>query len=330
MNMKRNNMRAAVNKRYGPPEVVHVEEVEKPVPGKDEVLVKIHAAGVNSADSRMRSLNVPTGFGLIVRLVFGIFGPRNKILGMEFSGTIEALGSDVSKFEVGDAVFAGCMFGAHGEYRVIKQDAAIVLKPHNLSFEEAAAISFGGSTALNFLKIDGDIKAGERVLINGASGAVGIAAIQLAKHFGAHVSAVCSAANAELVLSMGADKVIDYANTDFAKTGETYDIIMDNVGNAKWGRVKNSLKSTGRLLMVVGGMPEMLQGAFVSRKNGKRVISGTSGDKAENLAVLAELAEAGKFRPFIQKAYDFTEIVAAHRHVDSGRKRGSIVVVMAG
>jgi len=228
-------MLAAINNEYGPPEIVHIAQVKKPEPKDNEVLVKIHAAGVNSADSRMRSLNVPKGFGIIVRLAFGIFAPRNKILGMEFSGTIEAIGSDVSKFKVGDEVFAGCMFGAHAEYRVIKQDAAIVLKPHILSFEEAAAMSFGGSTALNYLKINGNIKAGDRVLINGASGAVGIAAIQLAKYFGAHVSAVCSASNAELVLSMGVDRVIDYASTDFAKTGETWDIIMDNVGNAPWG-----------------------------------------------------------------------------------------------
>ncbi|MCF6326343.1 MAG: NAD(P)-dependent alcohol dehydrogenase [Devosiaceae bacterium] len=321
-------MKAALNRKYGGPDVVRIEEVEKPVAGKDEVLIKIHAAGINSADSRMRSLNVPKGFGIIVRLVFGIFAPRNKILGMEFSGTIESIGSDVSKFKVGDAVFAGCMFGAHAEYRVIKQDVAIVLKPKDLSFEEAGAMSFGGSTALNFLKIDGNIKTGERVLINGASGAVGIAAVQLAKYFGADVTAVCSAANAELVTSMGADRVIDYASTDFAKTGETFDIIMDNVGNAPWGRVKNSLKPTGRLLMVVGGMPEMLQGAFVSKKNGKRVISGTSGDNAVDLQFLAELAEAGKFKPFIEKTYRLEDIVAAHRHVDSGRKRGSIVIVM--
>ncbi len=319
-------MRAAVNKKYGPPEVVRVTEIEKPVPGDKEVLIKVHATTVNSGDARMRSLNVPKGFGVIVRLVFGIFAPRNPVLGMELSGVIEAIGRDVTKFKAGDEVFAGCLFGAHAEYRVAKQDAAIALKPENLSFEEAAALSFGGATALFFLEEKGKIKRGDKVLINGASGAVGVAAIQLAKYFGAHVSAVCSAGNGELVTSLGADRVIDYAREDFTGNGEEYDIIMDNVGNAPWSRSKGSLNARGLLLLVVAGLPQMLQAAFVSRKDGKKAIAGTPDDSAQTLQVLGKLAQEGELKPFIGNVYPLEEIAKAHAYVDSGRKRGSVVI----
>ncbi|HHG90846.1 MAG TPA: NAD(P)-dependent alcohol dehydrogenase [Devosia sp.] len=321
-------MRAAVYNKYGPPEVVRIVEVEKPVAKDGEVLIGIHATSVNSGDSRMRSLNVPEGFGVIVRLVFGIFSPRNPVLGMELAGTIEAIGRDVTKFKVGDEVFAACMFGAHAQYRVVKQDAAIALKPENLSFEEAAALSFGGTTALFFLKEKGNVKRGDRILINGASGTVGVAAIQLAKHFGAQVSAVCSAGNSEMVTSLGADRVIDYEREDFTENGEVYDIIMDNVGNAPWSRSKDSLTQTGRLLMVVAGLPQMLQAAFVSRKNGRRAIAGTPADSAEALLFLGKLARQGKYRPHIDRVFGLEDIVEAHAYVDSGRKRGSVVMAL--
>ncbi len=321
-------MRAAVYEKYGPPEVVRIVEVKQPVAKDDEVLIRIHATSVNSGDSRMRSLNVPKGFGVIVRLVFGIFAPRNPVLGMEFAGTIEAVGRDVTKFKVGDEVFSSCMFGAHAEYRVTKQDAAIALKPENLSFEEAAALSFGGTTALFFLKEKGNIKCGDKVLINGASGAVGIAAIQLAKHFGAHVTAVCSASNSELVTSLGADRVIDYAREDFAENGEVYDIIMDNVGNAPWSRSRGSLTPTGRLMLVVAGLPQMLQAVFVSRKDGRQALAGTPGDSAQTLQILGKLAQEGELKPLIDKVYPLEEIAKAHAYVDSGRKRGSVVITL--
>ncbi len=321
-------MRAAIYKKYGAPEVVQILEVKKPIPKNNEVLIKIYASTINSADWRLRSLEVPKGYGVLVRLAMGIFGPRNKILGMELAGVIEEIGKDVRKFKVGDEVFASCMFGAHAQYRVLKEDAAIALKPDNLSFEEASALSFGGSTALLFLKTLGDIKIGEKLLINGASGAVGVAAIQLAKYFGAEVTAVCSGANAELVKSLGAEKVIDYQKEDFSKNGQTYDLIMDNVGNASWSRVKNSLNETGRLLLVVAGLLEMIKAAFVSNKNGKRVLTGTPKDKSKDLQFLAELVEKGKYKPHIDNIYSLEEIVAAHSYVDSGRKRGSVVITM--
>jgi len=319
-------MKAALNRKYGAPDVVQIEEVEKPKPKDNEVLVKIIATSVNSGDCRLRSLNVPKGFGIIVRLAFGISAPRNKILGMEFAGIVESVGKDVSKFKVGDEVFASCFFGAHAQYRAVKESGAIVLKPENLSFEEASAMSFGGATALFFLKIQGNIKRGDRVLINGASGAVGVAAIQLAKYFGAEVSAICSGANTELVKSLGADKVIDYTKEDFTKNGNIYDIIMDNVGNATWKRVENSLKPTGRLLLVVAGLPETLQAAFVSKKHGKKALSGTPKDKFESLAFLAKLASEGKYKPHIDKVYPLEKIAEAHAYVDAGRKRGSVVI----
>ena len=319
-------MLAAVNKKYGVPDVVQIEEVAKPQPKDNEVLVKIYATSVNSGDARMRSLNVPTGYGMLVRLAFGIFAPRNSVLGMEFAGVVEEIGKDVTKFKIGDEVFASCFFGAHAQYRAVKQDGAITLKPKNLSFEEASAMCFGGTTALFFLKKLGNIKRGDKVLVNGASGAVGVAAIQLAKYFGAHVSAVCSGANTELVKSLGADAVIDYIKEDFTKNGKTYDIIMDNVGNVVWGRVKNSLKPTGRFLMVVAGMPQMIQAAFVSKKHGKMVLSGSPRDKSEELKFLVKLASEGKFKPHIDKVYLLEEIANAHAYVDSGRKRGSVVI----
>ncbi len=321
-------MRAAVYEKYGPPEMVRIAEIKKPVPKDDEVLVSIHATSVNSGDVRMRSLNVPKGFGIFVRAAFGIFAPRNPVLGMEFAGTIAAIGRDVTNFKVGDEVFSSCMFGAHAEYRVAKQDGALALKPENLSFEEAAALSFGGGTALFFLKEKGKIKRGDKVLINGASGAVGVAAVQLAKHFGAEVTAICSAGNAELVRSLGADMVIDYAEEDFTQNGKAYDIIMDNVGNAPWLRVRGSLAPTGRLLLVVAGMVQMLQSVFVSRKNGRQALAGTPMDSAKTLQFLSKLAEEGQLRPVIDKVYPLEEIVAAHAHVESGRKRGSVVITL--
>lgn len=320
-------MKAMMYKEYGGPEVVKYEEIEKPVPGDNEVLIKIHATTVSSGDWRARSLSLPAGFGLIGRLVFGIFGPRQSILGQELAGEIEAIGKDVTKFKTGDQVIAYAM-GTHAEYKTLPEDAKIVLKPINLSFEEATAIPFGGITALEFLRDMGKIQSGEKVLVVGASGATGSAAVQLAKHFGANVTGVSSAANLDLVKSLGADKVIDYTKEDFTKFGELYDIIVDTTGTAPWAVTKASLTPTGRLLVISGSLGDMLQSSFVSRKNGKKLVTGVSLGNVENLQFLVDLTAAGKFKPLIDRSYPFEKMVDAHAYVDTGRKRGSVVITM--
>ncbi len=322
-------MKAAVYEKYGPPDVVESREVEKPTPKDNEVLIRIHATTVTSGDWRVRSLNLPAGFGLLGRLVFGITRPRQPILGSELAGKIEARGKSVSKFKVGDEVFAfdGARMGCHAEYKCVAEDGALAPKPPNLTYEEAAALAFGGSTALDFFK-RAKLKREDKVLVNGASGAVGTAAVQLAKHFGAHVTGVCSTANLELVRSLGATPVIDYTQEDFTQNGETYDIIVDTVGTAPFSRCKNSLKDGGRLLLVLATLPDMLLIPWASMTSCKKVIAGPAAERAEDLRFLAQLAEAGEFKPVIDRRFPFEQIVAAHRYVDTGRKKGNVVITL--
>lgn len=320
-------MKAIVCTEYGPPEVLQIKELAKPIPGDSEILIKIHATTVTAGDWRVRSLEVPFGFKLIMRLVIGIFRPRQPILGSELAGTIEAVGKDVKKFKVGDPVFAfnGVGMGCHAEYKCMPEDGTVVPKPSNLTYEEAAALSFGGTTALDFLR-KGKLQKGERVLVNGASGAVGTATVQLARHFGAHVTAVCSTANLDLVKSLGAHQVIDYTQEDFTKNGETYDVIVDTAGTAPFSRSKTSLKENGRLLLVLSSLLEMIRAPWVSMTSSKRVIAGPAAERAEDLHFLAKLAEMGEFKPVIDRSYPFGQIVEAHRYVDTGRKKGNVVI----
>lgn len=322
-------MKAFVYERYGPPDVVELRDVAKPVPKDDEVLIKVRATTVSSGDWRARSLNMPAGFRLISRLVFGISKPRQPILGTELAGVVESTGKGVTKFNAGDEVFAfsGAGMGAHAEYKTMPEDGEVALKPANLSFDEAAALSFGGTTALVFLR-RAKIQRGEKVLVNGASGAVGTAVVQLAKHFGADVTGVCSTANLELVTSIGADKVIDYTREDFTKNGETYDIIVDTAGTAPFSRCRGSLKEGGRLLKVLGSLPDLLRAPWPSLTSSKKVIAGPVSGSAADLRFLAELAEAGEYKPVIDRRYPFEQMVEAHRYVDTGRKRGSVVVTL--
>ena len=322
-------MKAIVYERYGPPEVLQLKEVEKPTPKDNEVLIKTHATTVTSGDWRVRSLNVPVGFGLISRLVFGISRPRQPILGTELAGEIESVGKDVNKFKVGDQVFAfsGASMGCHAEYKCMPEDGAVALKPPNLTYDEAAAISFGGTTALDFLR-RGKLQRGERVLVNGASGGVGTAAVQLARHFGADVTGVCSTANVELVRSLGATHVVDYTKEDFTRNGETYDVIVDTAGTAPFSRSKASLKEGGRLLMVLGGLPDMLQIPWVSMTSNKKVIAGPAAERADDLRFLAELAQAGEFKPVIDRRYPFEQIAEAHSYVDTGHKKGNVIITL--
>jgi len=322
-------MKAVVYERYGPPEVLQLKEVEKPIPKDNEVLIKTHATTVTAGDWRVRSLNVPTGFGLIMRLVFGITKPKQPILGSELAGEIESVGKDVSKFKVGAPVFAfsDVAMGCHAEYKCMPEDGMIVLKPDSISYEQAAALSFGGTTALDFFR-KANLQCGEKVLVNGASGSVGTAAVQLAKHFGADVTGVCSTANVELVESLGANHVIDYTKQDFTKNGENYDIIIDTAGTAPFSRSKHSLKPDGRLLLVLAGMPAMLQIPWVSMTSSRKIIAGPATGTVEDLRFLAELADAGEFKPVIERCYPFEDIVDAHSYVDTGRKKGNVIITM--
>jgi NADPH:quinone reductase-like Zn-dependent oxidoreductase len=322
-------MKAAVYRRYGAPDVIELKDIAKPVPRDREVLIKVHATTVTSGDWRARTLDVPAGFGLFARPFFGIFRPRQPVLGTELAGEIESVGKAVSRFKVGDQVFAftGASMGSHAEYRCMPEDGAVALKPANLTYEEAAALSFGGTTALGFLR-RAKVRNGDKVLINGASGGVGTAAVQVAKHFGAEVTGVCSTANLDLVRSIGADEVIDYTREDFTRNGEAYDVIVDTAGTAPFSRSKGSLKEGGRLLLVLGTLPDMLQAPWVSMTSSKKVIAGPAGGAAEDLRFLAALAENGKLRPVIDRRYPFERIAEAHRYVETGRKRGNVVITL--
>lgn len=325
------SMKAAVYRRYGPPEVVTIEEMPRPTPGDNEVLIRVHAATVTSADARLRSARVPPGFTLLVRLAFGISGPRKRVLGTEAAGVVEAVGRSVSRFEIGDKVFAmsGANLGCHAEYVTLREGGAMAAMPDNVSFQEAAALAFGGTTALFFLRDNARIQPGERVLVNGASGAVGSAAVQLASHFGADVTAVCSAANASWVRALGARHVIDYAKEDFTRSPDTFDIVLDAVGNCSFTRCKPVLAPGGRLLLVVAGLGQTVSALLWSSRGGRKVMSGVTPERAEDLLFLSALAASGTFKPVIEHAYPFEQIVDAYARVDSQRKKGNVVLTIA-
>ena len=327
-------MKAIVYTEYGPPEVLHLEDVEKPAPKDDEVLIKIHATSVTTGDVNARGFTfVPPGFGPLPRIMFGIRAPKLSILGSDVSGVIEAVGKDVRSFKEGDQVFGmdGETLGAYAEYVCRPEAGTLVMKPINLTHEEAAAIPFGFSTALYFLREKADIQSEQKVLINGASGGVGTAAVQLAKYFGAEVTGVCSIRNLDLVKSLGADKVVDYTKDDFTQNGETYDIIFDTVvGKTSFSGTKNSLKENGIYLAVAGGLKEGVQMLWTSVFGSKKVVfgGGMASERKEYLQFIKELAEAGKIKPVIDKIYPLDQTAEAHRYVDSGRKKGNVVITV--
>ncbi len=323
-------MKAALVQRYGPPEVVQFSEVATPQPTRGQVRVKVLATAVTAGDWRVRSGVLPRGFGALRGLALGFGGPRQSVLGTDVAGVVDAVGEGVTRFAVGDAVvaFPGSAMGGHAEFIVMPEMGRLVKKPAALTFEECAALPFGGMTALDFLT-RGQVRAGERVLVNGASGNVGSAAVQLAKHLGATVTGVCSAANAALVKSLGAAEVIDYAARDFAVGPEQYDVIVDTVGNAPYARVKGVLAPGGRLLAVLADLPATVGAAFVGGPQRHRVIAGPASEKVSDLEALMALASAGALKPVIQERFDFAHLVDAYRVVDSGRKRGSVVVALS-
>jgi NADPH:quinone reductase-like Zn-dependent oxidoreductase len=321
-------MRAAVYERYGPPEVVELREIETPEPKDDEVLIKVRATTVTRADHRMRAFDVPTGFGPLMRLALGVRGPRQRVLGSELAGDVVAVGERVRSFKVGDPVFAFPDLGlrCHAEYRCMPESGAVVPKPSNLTYEQAAALSFAGTAALGFLR-QAKIERGETVLVNGASGAVGTACVRLARHLGAEVTGVCSTANVGLVRSVGAAHVIDYTAEDFTRSGRTYDVIVDTVGTAPLSRSRASLSERGRLVLILATLPQMLGSPWASLTSKKKVIVVGAG-RADDLRSLARLAETGEFTPVIDRSYPFERIVEAHRYVDTGHKRGSVVITL--
>lgn len=323
-------MNAIVYTTYGPPAVLHRKVVATPTPKDNEVLIRIHAAAVTTTDCNLRQ-----GDNLM-RLAFGLRRPRRPILGTEFAGEIEATGNDVTRFHVGDQIYAatGAGFGAHAEYICLPEDGALARKPANASYAEAAAICEGGLTALPFLRDKGKIQPGHRVLINGASGAVGTSAVQLAKHVGAEVTGVCGPTNVELVKSLGAETAIDYTREDFTQTGQNYDIIFDAVGKSSFARCKGLLAPNGVYLATVPSLALFSHVLWTSRSGGKKAMVAATGmrpahDQASDLLVLTELTEAGAFRPVVDRCYPVDQIAEAHRHVETGHKKGHVVVALA-
>ena len=315
-------MKAAVYTQYGSPEVLRVKQVEKPLPRKNELLIRIRATSVNSGDWRLRKADP-----YAVRLFFGLVKPKKNILGSVFSGEVESIGEEVKQFKVGDIVFGhtDMSFGSYAEYLSLPEDASIALKPSNISHNEAAVIPFGGVAALHFLK-KAKIQPGQKVLVVGASGSVGSAAVQLAKSFGADVTGVCSTANIALVKSIGANKVIDYTKEDFAGNGETYDVIFDAVNAISVSRSMKSLNKNGIMILSAAGMSEMLQGLWISMTTNKRVLTGVISHKAADIIFLKELIEAGKFKPVIDRTYPLEQIAEAHAYAEKGHKKGNIAI----
>jgi NADPH:quinone reductase-like Zn-dependent oxidoreductase len=310
-------MKAVVCTKYGPPEVLKLSEVPKPVPKDNEVLVKIHATSVHIGDWRLRSFTVPPLFQFPFRLSVGFRGPRKKILGSELAGEIEVIGKDVKRFKV----------GTYAEYVCLPETAILTIKPINITYEEATAGPVSTLAALYFLR-RGGIKKGEEILINGASGALGTAAVQLAKYFGAEVTGVCSTTNIELVKSLGADNIIDYTKEDFTKNEQTYDIIFDAVGKSSFSQCKDSLKQDGVYLMSVPTLAILLQTLCTSIVGSKKAILGVPKSGTEDLNFIKELLETGKLKPVIDRTYPLEQIVEAHRYVDTGRKKGNVVITV--
>jgi len=323
-------MKAVICTKYGAPDVLEFENVEKPTPGSGEVLIKVHATTVTSGDCRERSFNVPDGFWLPARLSLGIFKPRKKILGCELAGEIMAVGQNVKRFKKGDQVFASVTFGpgSYAEYRCLPEDGPVAIKPLNMSYEEAASVPFGAISSLFFLRDKGNIQSGQKVLINGASGSLGTYAVQLAKYFGAEVTGVCSGVNLEMVKSLGADEVIDYTKEDFTQNIDAYDLIFDTVNKSSFSQSKSSLKQNGIYLSVEMSSKNIFNMLWSGMIGGKRVITGVGSENSEDLIFLGELIEAGKIKTVIDRRYPLEEIVEAHRYVDKGHKKGNVVIIV--
>ncbi len=330
-------MKAIVYEKYGPPEVLQLKEVEKPTPKDNEVLIKVHATSVNFGDLLARNFkeispgkfNMPLLFWFFVKIYFGFRKPNIKILGSEFAGEIEAIGKDVTLFKKGDQVFGylGQSMGAYAEYLCMPENGCVAIKPANMIYEEAAVVPYGAIMALYLLR-KMNIQSGQKVLVNGASGGIGSAAVQIAKYFGAEVTGVCSTPRLEFVRSLGADKVIDYTKEDFTQSGETYDLIFDILSKSSFSRCKNSLKQNGRYLLASFKMKQLFQMLLTSITGGKKVICAIAPGSVEDLIFVKELIEAGKIKSVIDRCYPLEQTAEAHRYVEEGQKKGNVVITI--
>lgn len=315
-------MKAIVCTGYGPPEVLQLREVETPVPKKNEIRVKIYATAVNSGDWRLRKPDPAA-----VRLFFGLTKPRKPVLGSVFAGVVDKTGPQATAYQVGDRVFGmtGMAMGAYAEYVCVPETGCVATMPASLDFDQAASVPFGATTALHFLQKAG-VRKGAKVLIYGASGAVGTAAVQLAKSYEAEVTGVCSAANAALVRSLGADRVLDYAADDFANHRETYDVVLETVNKLPLKRCLSLLEPNGTLLLIAADFATMLKGAWAGKTGQSRVMFGPAAEKSEYLQHVKLLIETGRYAAVIDRSYPLERIVEAHRYGEQGRKKGNVVI----
>jgi NADPH:quinone reductase-like Zn-dependent oxidoreductase len=322
-------VKAVIYTEYGPPEVLKLKEIERPMPKEKEILIRVHAVAATTGDSNSRGFTfVPPGFGPLPRLMFGLRKPRKQILGLNISGEVVSIGEKVTQYKVGDQVFGstGSVFGGYAEYVSLPEDAVLAPKPNEVSYEEACTYAFGAQTALYFLRNLGKVTSGQRVLINGASGSVGTFAVQLAKYYGAHVTGVCSAEKHGLLRSLGADTVIDYTKEDFTKNGESYNVILDVIGKIPFPQLKDSLAQDGLFLAVEAGLGEFARALWTSITGGKKVKVGVGLANKKDMLFLKKLMETGKIRSVIDTVYTLEKIVDAHKHVDSGHKKGDVVI----
>jgi NADPH:quinone reductase-like Zn-dependent oxidoreductase len=325
-------VKAILHSQYGPPDLLQSKDVDKPAPRDNEVLVAIQATTVSTGDCNMRNFTFVTrSMRPLARLMFGIGKPwRPRVLGTELAGEVESVGKQVTRFKKGDRIVAstGMAGGGHAEYACVAENGALALKADSLSWEEAVAIPFGANTALYFLENLGKIQPGQKLLIIGASGSIGSAAVQLAKHFGATVTAVCSGANTQMVKSLGADKVIDYTKEDFTASAETYDIIFDIVGATTFRRSRHLLEPHGVFLQNIMGLTDVARILWTSIAGGKKIKGGVATENRERMNVIAELAATGKLKPVIDRRYPLEQIAEAFTYVEQGHKKGNVVIVV--
>lgn len=325
-------MKAIVLTKFGLPDVLQLREVAKPAPADNEVLIRIYATTVTAGDCELRGLKVPIAFRLPLRIYMGRIRPQPVILGQELAGEIEAVGKNVKRFKPGDQVFAwsGLRLGAYAEYTCLPEDGVLAIKPSSISYEEAAPLAVGGLDAVSFLR-RGHIQSGEKVLINGAGGTIGTFAIQLASYFGADVTGVDSTGKLDMLRSIGADHVIDYTRADFTRSGKTYDVIFDVIGKSSFSRSVRMLTPNGRYILGNSRLSQRMRGQWLSGRSGKQVITWatrTASEYAEDSHFLTGLVEAGKIRSVIDRCYPLEQTAEAHRYVDTGDKKGNVVITL--
>lgn len=330
-------MKAIVYETYGAPDVLQLKEVVKPTPKENEILIRVQATSVNFGDLMARNFkavsprqfNMPFLFWLVAKISFGLNRPKISILGSEFAGEIEAVGKDVKQFKRGDQVFGypGQNFGAYAEYICLPEDGVLAIKPANMTYEEAAVVPYGAIMALNLLR-KVNVQPGQKVLVNGASGGIGSAAVQIAKDLGAEVTGVCGTPRLEFVKSLGADQVIDYTQKDFTQNGESYDLIFDILGKGSFAKCKSSLKPNGILLFASFKTKQLLQMLWTSMTGGKKVICAIAPGSTADLIAVKQLIEAGKIKAIIDRRYRLEQAAEAHRYVEAGHKKGSVVITL--